>query len=183
MWKNSRKGSLTRILGGVVGVLLAAGAADAATWSRAYIGRLPDEAFASVEVTPAGKKVRHLPHHDAAGNLDVPHLLSALARWPQVKWVDPGNREAARAHLLEHLRQHRAERVAALGAKLPLDLNRATAAELAQLPLVGPARARAIVAHREGAGPFRRVEDLRRVRGIGPVIFEAIKDLVTLGPS
>lgn len=183
MRKDRRKASLARIVGGMLVVLLAAATAQAGKWSRAYISRLPDEAFAGVEVTPVGKKLRHLPHHDAAGNLDVPHLLSALSRWPQVKWGDPGNRDAARAHLLEHLRQHRAERVAALGTKLPMDLNRATAAELAQLPLVGPARARAIVAHRERAGPFRRVEDLRGVRGIGPVILEAIKDLVTVGPS
>jgi competence ComEA-like helix-hairpin-helix protein len=50
---------------------------------------------------------------------------------------------------------------------LPIDPNRADAATLEALPGIGPARALAIVAARE-RGPFRRVEDLSRVPGIGP---------------
>jgi len=93
-------------LGMVLGLLLLAGAsADAAKWSRQYIRQLPDTAFAAIEPTPEGKKVRHLPHHDANGNLDVPHLCNALSRLNQVKWRDPGNAEAARRHLNEHLGQ------------------------------------------------------------------------------
>jgi competence ComEA-like helix-hairpin-helix protein len=48
----------------------------------------------------------------------------------------------------------------------PLDLNKATAEELQQLPEVGPSLARAIVRFREKSGPFRRVEDLLAVRGM-----------------
>ena len=51
----------------------------------------------------------------------------------------------------------------------PLDLNTATAEQLDQLPGVGPATTAAIVAHRERNGPFRSVEALLEVRGIGPV--------------
>lgn len=40
--------------------------------------------------------------------------------------------------------------------------------ELEQLPGVGPATAKAIVAYREKNGAFQRVEDLLKVRGIGP---------------
>jgi competence ComEA-like helix-hairpin-helix protein len=47
-----------------------------------------------------------------------------------------------------------------------VDLNRATAAELVGLPGIGPARARAIVAFRDSAGPFRQLDDLKRVPGI-----------------
>lgn len=50
---------------------------------------------------------------------------------------------------------------------LGLDPNRATAEELALLPGIGPARAMAIVAARAG-DPFRQLEDLQRVHGIGP---------------
>ncbi|HSB70285.1 MAG TPA: hypothetical protein VLT62_13215 [Candidatus Methylomirabilis sp.] len=85
-------------------------AAEAAKWSRQYIRQLPDSAFAAIETTPDGKTLRHLPHHDAAGNLDLPHLRSALSRLDQVKWQDPAHAEAARRHLLEHRRQHRQER-------------------------------------------------------------------------
>jgi competence ComEA-like helix-hairpin-helix protein len=48
----------------------------------------------------------------------------------------------------------------------PIALNRATASELDALPGVGVVRARAIVAFRDSAGPFRHVAELARVPGI-----------------
>ena len=78
---------------------------EAAQWTRQYIQRLPYSAFAAIETLASGKAVRHLPHHDARGALDVPHLCNALARLPQVKWRDPANAEIARQHLQEHVRQ------------------------------------------------------------------------------
>lgn len=42
----------------------------------------------------------------------------------------------------------------------PIDLNTATAAELEQLPGVGPATAAEIIRFREQTGPVRRPEDL-----------------------
>jgi competence ComEA-like helix-hairpin-helix protein len=49
----------------------------------------------------------------------------------------------------------------------PVSINTATAAELAQLPGIGKVRAEAIVAERNRAGPFRTVDELRRVPGLG----------------
>jgi len=63
----------------------------------------------------------------------------------------------------------------------PIDLNRATEAELDVLPGVGPATAAAIVRHREANGPFSRVDDLLEVRGIGPAKLESLRDLVRVG--
>jgi competence ComEA-like helix-hairpin-helix protein len=63
----------------------------------------------------------------------------------------------------------------------PLDLNRATAAELARLPGVGPSLAGRIVADRERAGPFGSPEALRRVLGVGPRKLAAIRSLVIAG--
>jgi competence ComEA-like helix-hairpin-helix protein len=63
----------------------------------------------------------------------------------------------------------------------PLDLNRATAADLARLPGVGTALASRIVADRERAGPFESPEALRRVLGVGPRKLAAIRALVTTG--
>jgi len=63
-----------------------------------------------------------------------------------------------------------------------LDLNRATAEQLDTLPGIGPAKASAIVADREAAGPFRSVDDLVRVKGIGPAIVEKLRDSVVALP-
>jgi hypothetical protein len=90
------------VLAGLAFLMVAATDAAAATWSRAYIRQLPDTAFAAVERLPDGKLIRRLPHHDATGALDVPHLCNAIARLPQVKWRDPANAEIARRHLKEH---------------------------------------------------------------------------------
>jgi len=47
-------------------------------------------------------------------------------------------------------------------------INQATAAQLTSLPGIGPAIAERIVADRRERGPFRSVNDLGRVKGIGP---------------
>lgn len=64
----------------------------------------------------------------------------------------------------------------------PLDLNRATAAELEKLPGIGPTLAARIVNWRETHGPFRSVEDLLSVPGIGPKTLENLRDKVTVTP-
>ncbi len=84
---------------------LGGGPAEAAKWGRAEINALPDEAFASVEERLDGTRARHLPHHDAQGRVNLPHLRSALSRWNQVQWADPANAERARDHLLQHFRE------------------------------------------------------------------------------
>lgn len=62
-----------------------------------------------------------------------------------------------------------------------VDLNTATAAELEELPGVGPSTASAIVEHRSTSGPFRSVEDLLDVRGIGDAKLEQLRAYVTVG--
>ena len=49
-----------------------------------------------------------------------------------------------------------------------ININLASVIELEQLPGVGPSTAKAIVAYREKFGAFLKVEDLLKVRGIGP---------------
>jgi competence ComEA-like helix-hairpin-helix protein len=60
----------------------------------------------------------------------------------------------------------------------PLDLNAATAAQLQQLPGVGPGTAQEIVRFREKSGPFQRVEDLLAIRGISKVKLEKLRPYV-----
>jgi len=63
----------------------------------------------------------------------------------------------------------------------PLDLNRATVAELARLPGVGPGLAQRIFDERERRGRFDSPEALRQVVGVGPKKLAALRDLVTVG--
>jgi competence protein ComEA len=58
--------------------------------------------------------------------------------------------------------------------------NSASVDELAGLPGIGPAKARAIVEHRS-AEPFHKPEDLRKVKGIGDKLYEQVKDRITVG--
>ncbi len=71
---------------------------------------------------------------------------------------------------------------AALRRGEPIDLNRATAADLELLPHLGPALAARIVADRARHGRFARVEDLDRVSGIGPRTVEQLAPLVRILP-
>ena len=64
----------------------------------------------------------------------------------------------------------------------PVNINTATAPELEVLPGIGPARAQDIVAYREAHGAFPRIGDIQDVSGIGAVIFEGLKDMITVGP-
>ena len=62
-----------------------------------------------------------------------------------------------------------------------LNLNAASADDLATLPGIGPSYAKRIVEYREKNGPFKRVEDLLNVQGIGEKTLEKIRDRVMVG--
>jgi competence ComEA-like helix-hairpin-helix protein len=59
-------------------------------------------------------------------------------------------------------------------AREPVDLNRATAAELERVPGIGPALAARIVARRDSLGGFRSLAELERIRGIGPATLKKL---------
>lgn len=59
-----------------------------------------------------------------------------------------------------------------------VDLNRATVDELDRLPGIGPVLARRIVEHRDRHGPFRAVDELLGVPGIGERSLERLRPFV-----
>jgi hypothetical protein len=90
-----------------------------AVWTRDYINRLPDAAFALI--LPGGEKdeegkttpryLRLLPHHNMNvrnglehDTVDIPHLRNALARLPQIKDITEADRKRAYEHLARHAR-------------------------------------------------------------------------------
>ncbi|MBK9035883.1 MAG: helix-hairpin-helix domain-containing protein [Myxococcales bacterium] len=65
-----------------------------------------------------------------------------------------------------------------------LNLNTATAEQLEMLPGVGPAKAERIVAFRGKHGPFKRVADLRRVKGFGRKTLKKLERFLDIkGPT
>jgi len=61
---------------------------------------------------------------------------------------------------------------------IPIDINSATADDLAALPGIGPTIAGRIVATRAASGPFSSLDALRKVKGVGPKRLDAVRHLV-----
>ncbi len=64
-----------------------------------------------------------------------------------------------------------------------VDLNRADAVDLEQVPGLGPKRAAAIVAHRAAYGPFADTDALTHVPGVGPHTAEKAGAYLTIPPT
>lgn len=68
-----------------------------------------------------------------------------------------------------------------LSAAGPVDINTADAQTLAQaLDGVGAAKAQAIIDYRQANGPFKAVDDLEKVRGIGKSTLEKNRSRMTV---
>ncbi|MCR5210397.1 MAG: helix-hairpin-helix domain-containing protein [Lachnospiraceae bacterium] len=61
-----------------------------------------------------------------------------------------------------------------------LNINKATAEELADLPGIGATRAEAVVSYREENGDFASPEDIKKVRGIGDATYNGFKGSITV---
>jgi competence protein ComEA len=90
-------------------------------------------------------------------------LITGLIGW---RWYL--DRYGARPTTLQAISTHR------------IDLNRATRAELMQIPGVGPQLADRIVLHREERGAFTAVEELTSVHGIGDSTLNKIRPWIAI---
>lgn len=61
-----------------------------------------------------------------------------------------------------------------------ININTASAAQLDTLQGIGPVLAQRIVDFREKEGRFERIEDIMKVSGIGPKVYESLKDSITV---
>lgn len=130
--------------------------------------------------TPTGSPAEHPAVHDvcwglsggdrwflgAAGGLSLLLLaahLALMARWgaPAVEIVSLQPRET----------------------HYSLDINAATWVEWLQLPGIGETMSRRIVEDREKRGPFRSIDDVGRVRGIGPKTLEQLRPYLRPVPA
>lgn len=118
---------------------------------------------------------------DAFGLLLATLLALGLILWGACFWIAPvwqwGYRPAA-YEAPAAPRQESEETV-----RWPIDLNRADAQQLMQLPGIGEVKAAAILAYRAEHGAFRTVEELDEVHGISARMVESWDGLVEVGPA
>jgi len=72
---------------------------------------------------------------------------------------------------------------AAAAVPAVVNLNTATATQIATLPGIGERAAERIIEYREKNGGFKKIEELMNVKGIGEKSFLKLKPLITVGDS
>ena len=104
--------------------------------------------------------------HRRSDQLAVGAVVIVALTWLAVYWYLYGR---SGGRLIE------IDRAEALESTFQIDINTADWIEFAQLPRIGETMARRIIESRAQDGPFKKHEDLCRVRGIGPKTLEQIE--------
>ena len=107
------------------------------------------------------------------GLLDIA-IWKHIGIWQSTK---PDLLRKGRKLLLEEERKYLKSQKKRTSCDVPFDVNTASTEQLQQLRGIGPVKAATIVAGR----PYRSVEDLLKIPGIGPKTLEKIRPCVTVG--
>ena len=118
---------------------------------------------------------------DAFGLLLATLLALGLILWGACFWIAPVWQWGYRPAAYEAPAAPRQESEETI--RWPIDLNRADAQQLMQLPGIGEVKAAAILAYRAEHGAFRTVEELDEVRGISARMVESWDGLIEVGPA
>lgn len=59
-----------------------------------------------------------------------------------------------------------------------ININSADSATLQEIPGIGPSKADKIIEYRTNVGPFKTIEDIKNISGIGDKTFETIKEFI-----
>ena len=111
----------------------------------------------------------------AVGQQSVRYLWSPSAPTFEPQFDQPAAGQAA-------VGQSAVPQSAALAApQFMVDVNQAPQHELEALPEVGSGLATRIVDYRQSQGPFRQIDDLLHVRGVGPRTLEQLRPMLLVG--
>jgi len=137
---------------------------------------LPDDAFAVIETTGEGQRIRHCPHHDHEGNLDPNLLIYSLGTFREETFLQPEYADTARKHLMKHYDRF-ISKIRETELDDSLNINRAPLDELIRLPYVGPVLAVNIDRYRKSHS-FESIKDILHVEGIGQAIYNAVRHYI-----
>lgn len=131
-------------------------------------------AYGTKRATPTGTTATEMVKrlHD----LESRAMLKHVGAWKDSDADEVVRERAAHRAEEEQLADLRHQIEAAEKRSGPVNLNTATSRQLQELPGIGPALAQRIMDGR----PYRSVEDLARVRGIGSKLFVNLRPLVTV---
>jgi competence protein ComEA len=113
--------------------------------------------------------------------------LVAIGSWSVVQWkmasrtieIDSSERVAFEKIGAEPVKIGSEESQIDKKSLFQVDINEAKWPELAQLPRIGETTARRIVQDRKDHGPFKSIDDLTRIRGIGAKTVEKLRKYIS----
>jgi competence protein ComEA len=165
-------------------VLLAAALFFLYAW-RADFWRVPSPSAAPTQTLVFIEVTGAVPRPGVHAFSNPPTLLEALAKAGGPPIAIPANPTLASGGRVEidKAGRYRLSRMAGpqlLTLGLAINLNEASQTDLEALPGVGPVLAGRIIAYRASHGPFRLLEDLSNIPGIGPKNLEQLRPYLAL---